>query len=359
MARPQPQWVIEEFGDFWIEAENYVSYGPFALKEWLHDESYTIIKNPFWPGNEVAPQSAIDEVQFIILDAPTALAEYEAGNMDYIDEVSSADIPRIKADPVLSAEYVEGTQSCTYYYGFGVGVAPMDNVHLRRALSYAVDRQDIVDNVTRSGQSPAPFFSNPSLAAAPLVADYPDLGISYDPDLALEELDLALADMGLSSVDELPAITLLFNTSEGHQRIAEAIQQMWLEDLGIEVQLINQEFGVYLDQRATFPVWRAGWCSDYPDNHNFLFDVFHSSSTNNDTGWSSEAFDALVEEAASLNDTAARIELYAQAETILVHDEAAMIPIYFYSDVELTKPYVERTYSTGGDQRFEKWDINN
>jgi oligopeptide transport system substrate-binding protein len=259
----------------------------------------------------------------------------------------------------LSQQYVEGSSSCTYYYGFSVNVAPTDNVHLRRALSYAIDRQDIVDNVTRSGQLPAPFFSNPSLAAAPLVADYPDLGINYDPDLALEELDLALEEMGLSDVSELAPITLLFNTSEGHQRIAEAIQQMWQEELGVEVQLTNQEFGVYLDQRSTFPVWRAGWCSDYPDNHNFLYDVFHSTSDNNDTGWVSEEFDALIEEAASLTDYAARTELYAQAEEILVYEDAAMIPIYFYSDVELTQPYVERTYSTGGDQRYEKWDINN
>jgi oligopeptide transport system substrate-binding protein len=358
MARPQPQWAIEEFGDFWIEAENFVAYGPFAVKEWLHDESLTMIKNPFWPGNDVAPVSQIDEVVFVFIDQSTAMAEYEAGNLDYIDDVSTSDIPRIKADPELSQQYVEGTQACTYYYGFSVGVAPMDNVHLRRALSYAIDRQDIVDNITRSGQQPAPFFSNPSVAASPLVADFPDLGISYDPDMAQEELALALEEMGLADVSELPAITLLFNTSEAHQLIAEAIQQMWLDELGIEVQLTNQEFGVYLQQRPTFPVWRAGWCSDYPDNHNFLYDVFHSSSNNNDTGWSNPEFDALVEEAAGLTDYDARIDLYAQAEEILIVEEAAILPIYFYSDVELTQPYVERTYSTGGDQRFEKWDIN-
>jgi oligopeptide transport system substrate-binding protein len=358
MARPQPQWAIEEAGDFWIEPENFVSYGPFALKEWAHDESITIIKNPFWPGNEVAPVSSIDEVQFLFLDQATAMAEYEAGNLDYIDDVSIAEIPRIKSDPELSAEYYEGTTASTYYYGFSINVEPTNNVHLRRALSYAVDREDIVENVTGSGQTPAPFFSNPSLAAAPLMEDYPDLGINYDPDLAQEELALALEEMGLSSVDELPTITILFNTSDAHQAIAEAIQQMWLEELGIEAQIVNQEFAVYLDQRSTFPVWRAAWGSDYPDNHNFLYDVFHSSSLNNDTGWSNPAFDALVEEAATLSDNAARAELYAQAENILIYEDAAIIPIYFYSDVELTKPYVERTFSTGGDERYEKWDIS-
>jgi len=358
MARPQPRWLIEEFGDFWIEPANFAAYGPFTLKERQPDVSITIIKNPFWPGNEVSPQSVVDEVVFFVLDSSVALAQYEAGELDVVDDVDTASIPRIKADPILSLEYQEGTDVASYYYGFSVNIEPMDNVHLRRALSYAVDRQDIVDNVTQSGQVPAPFFSSPALAAAPTTETHPDLGIRFDPARAQEELALALEELGLSDVSELPPITLLFNTSEGHQRIAEAIQSMWQETLGIEVQLTNQEFAVYLDQRATFPVWRAGWGADYPDAHNFLFDVFHSSSENNDTGFANAEFDALLEEAATLTDLEARRELYAQAEAILVEEEAAIIPIYFYSDPELTKPYVERTFSLVGDQRFENWDVS-
>lgn len=357
MARPQPQWAIEEHGDFWIEAGNFPSYGPFAVESWEHDVQLTMVKNPFWPGNEVSPQATIDRVVFNVLDASTALAEYEAGNLDVVDDVSTADIPRIKADPVLSQEYYEGTDTASYYYGFSVDVEPMNSVHLRRALSHAVDRQDIVDNITQGGQVPARIFSNPALAAAPTVEEYPDIGIGYDPEAAQEELALALEELGVSSVDELPPITLLFNESEAHQRIAEAIQQMWAEELGIEVQLTVQDFATYLDTRGTFPVWRAGWGSDYPDAHNFLYDVFHSTSQNNDTGWVNEEFDALLEEAALLTDQQARKDLYAQAEQILVYEDAAIIPIYFYSDPELTKPYVERTYSATGDQRYENWDI--
>ncbi len=361
MARPQPQWVIEEFGELWIEPENFVAYGPFTVKEWAHDEFITIIKNPFWPGNEVAPQASIDEVQFVFLDSTTALAEYEAGNIDYIDDVDSAAIPRIKADEVLSAEYVEGTQQASYYYGFSVGVEPFDDVNCRRAFSFAVDRQAIVDDVTQSGQVPAPYFSPPSLGiTAPDPAAMEDMGygIGFDPDAAVEELDICLENKGLADVSELPPVTLLYNTSEGHRRIAEAIRDMWADTLGVDVQLINQDFAVYLDQRATFPVWRAGWGSDYPDAHNFLFDVFHSTSQNNDTGWVNPEFDALLEEAALLTDPAERQALYSEAEQILVFDDVAMIPIYWYSDPELTKPYVERTYSVSGDQRFEKWSVN-
>jgi oligopeptide transport system substrate-binding protein len=357
MARPQPQWIIEEFGEFWIEPANFASYGPYALKDWPRGESISLIKNPFWPGSEFVPQAKIDEIIFYVLDETTALARYEAGELDRTDTVSIADIPRIKADPVLSQEYSSAPISCTYYAGFGVNVAPMDNVHLRRALSYAVDREDIVENITQGGQLPAPFFSNPTLNAAPLVEDFPDLGITYDPDKAREELDLALADLGLSDASELPAITYLFNTSSAHQAIAEALQAMWADELGVQVELTNQEFATYLDQRSSFPVWRAGWCSDYPDNNNFLFDVFHSTSQNNDTGWSNPEFDALVEQAARETDTATRIDLYAQAEDILITQDAAIIPIYFYAGNEMTKPYVERTYALGGQQYFYNWDI--
>lgn len=362
MARPQPAWVIEEFGELWIEPENFVAYGPFTVKEWAHDEFITIIKNPFWPGNEVAPVSTIDEVTILFLDSATALAEYEAGNLDYVDDVDSSAIPRIKADPVLSLEYVEGTTSSSYYYGFSVGVAPFDNVHCRRAFSYAVDRQDIVDNVTQSGQTPASYFSTPALGATapdPAAMEAEGYGIGYNPELAVEELNTCLDEKGLASVSELPPVTLLFNTNDTHQRIAERIRGQWQEILGVEVQLTNQDFAVYLDQRAEFPVWRAGWGSDYPDTHNFLYDVFHSSSQNNDTGWVNEEFDSLIEEAATLTDPAERQSLYMDAEQILVYEDAAIIPIYWASDVELTKSYVERTYSTGGDQRFEKWNVSN
>jgi len=360
MARPQPSWIIEEFGELWIEPENFVAYGPFTLKEWAHGEYITIIKNPFWPGNEVAPVSTIDEVTILFLDAATALAEYEAGNLDYVDDVDTTAIQRIKADPVLSLEYVEGTTQSSAYYGFSVGVEPFDNVHCRRAFSYAVDRQDLVDNVLQSGQTAAPYFTAPALGAtAPDAAAMADMGygISHDPELAVAELATCLEEKGLADVSELAPITILFNENATHQLVAERISAQWAEVLGVEVQITAQEFGTYLDQRATFPVWRAGWGSDYPDTHNFLFDVFHSTSQNNDTGWSNADFDSLVEEAALLTDPAERQALYTEAEQILVYEDAAIIPLWWASDVELTKPYVERTYSVSGDQRFEKWNV--
>jgi oligopeptide transport system substrate-binding protein len=358
MATPQPAWAIEEFGDFWIEPENFQSYGPYAIKEWNHDESISVIANPFWPGIAASPQPSIPEIQLLFLDNSVGLAEYEAGNIKHTNDLPTTDLARLQADPVLSEQLRILARNSIYYYGFDTREgSAVGNVNLRLALSYAVDRVALVENVVQGGQVPAPFFSSPGLTAAPTVETYPDLGIYDDPDIAREYLAVALEELGLSSVDELEPISILFNTNENHARIAEAIQQMWAETLGIEVQLTNQEFAVYLDSRKDFPVWRAGWGADFPDAHNYLFDVFHSSSTNNDTWWSSDEFDALVEEAALLDDQDARQELYAQAENILVSEDAAIIPIYWASNTFLTSPDVEFTGTNSTTQEFEKWSF--
>jgi oligopeptide transport system substrate-binding protein len=359
MARPQPQWVIEEAGELWIEPENFVSYGPFALWEWNHVEYISIITNPFWAGTAEIPAATIDGVIFRILDSVTALAEYEAGNLDTLDVVDTASIPRVQADPVLSAELNIGEGACSYYYGFSIGIEPFNNVHMRRAFSFAVDREQIVNEVTLGGEIPATYFTLPSLNAAPQPETMDELGygIGYDPEAAVEELEIAMEELGYADVSAIPPISLLYNTSEGHRRIAEAIRDQWSTTLGIEVQLVNQDFAVYLDQRATFQVWRAGWCFDYPDTHNFLFDVF-STTGQSDTGYSSEAFDALVEEAASSTDAQTRIDLYTEAEQLLVYEDAVIIPIYWYSDLEMTKPYLERTYAVDNSEQFENWTFN-
>ncbi|MBZ0293437.1 MAG: peptide ABC transporter substrate-binding protein [Anaerolineae bacterium] len=359
MARPQPQWAIEEYGDFWIEAENFQSYGPYAVMDWSHDESLTIVKNPFWPGIESVPQAGIDEIQFYFLDESVALSQYEAGDLDHLDTVPSNDIDRLKSDPALSSEFTITPSTSTYYYGFDTRTESLTgNVNLRRALSYAVDRQSLIDNVVKGGQIPARWFSTPALAAAPTLESNPDMGVEYDPDLAREYLATALEEMGYASAEEVPTITLLFNTSENHARIAEAIQQMWADELGLDVQLTNQEFAVYLDSRQDFPIWRAGWGADYPDAANFIGDVFKSTSENNDTWFASEEMDSLIDEAAALTDNDARRELYAQAEQILVFEGAAIIPIYWGTKLNMTKPNIERTFSLQTGENYYKWSIN-
>jgi oligopeptide transport system substrate-binding protein len=226
----------------------------------------------------------------------------------------------------------------------------------------------LIDNVTKGGQIPAQWISRPGLAGAPTPEEFPDLGIKYDPEAAKAELQAYLDETG-QTADQLD-LTLMYNTSSGHQAIAEAIQQMWNSTLGVNVKVVNQEFAVYLDTLKTPEtpqIWRLGWCLDYPDANNFLREVWAANGSNNPTDaagnpqggamWKNDEFESLVAEAAVETDPATRLDLYAQAEDILVVQDAVVIPIYWYTNLDMTKPYVTRTYSSTGHEAFEKWDM--
>ncbi len=371
-AMPVPKWVIEgddcteARAERWTEPGFYQSYGPFTVKEWIHDSTLTLIKNPFWPGTDAVPQPKVDEVLFTMLDDTASMADYEAGNAD-VSNVPLADMDRVKADPTLSKELYIAPSTCTYYYGFNTKAAGVDDVRVRRALSMAVDRQGLIDNVTKGNQEPAQWFTRPGMAAGPTMKDHPDLGVKYNPQEANKLLDEYLAEKGLTR--EQLDISLMFNTSSGHQKIAEAIQQMWKENLNLDVKLTNQEWKVYLvttKSKDTPQVFRMGWCMDYPDANNWVREVMSVNGSMNPAengepyggiNWKNDKFEELVKQAAVEMDPAKRLDLYSQAEQILCYDDAAIIPIYWYTSVSVTKPWIKRTYSVGGHQRFENWEV--
>lgn len=364
MGYAQPAWLIEEIGDRWIEPGNIQGYGPFVLKDWIHDYEATLIKNPFWLGTPEMPVPALDEVNFRFIDTPEALAEYEAGNMD-VSAVPSEDLDRVRTDPVLSTELYTAADFCVYYYGFNTTKPPVDDARVRRALSYAVDRVSLVENVLKGGQVPAQWIENPGLAAAPTLEEFPDAGIKYDAEMAKATLQEYLDEKGVTA-DSLD-ITLQFNTGAGHQMIAEAVQSMWAETLGVNVKLTNQEWAVHLesvDSGDAPQMFRLAWCLDYADANNFTKDVFAAGGNSNPVNpaggiqWFNQAYEDLVVQAAQELDNDARQELYVAASEILVVEDAVAIPIYWYSRNTLTKPYVTRTFSTGGHEHYEKWDVD-
>ena len=141
---------------------------------------------------------------------------------------------------------------------------------------------------------------------------------------------------------------------------------MWKTNLGIDVKLANQEWKVFLktirDVKGTPQIYRLGWCMDYADANNFDREVFAKGGSANPSegggiGWKNDKFEELVKQAAVELDAAKRVELYAQAEQILVYDDAAIAPIYWYTRNTATKPYVQRTFSVSGHEALEKWDI--
>jgi oligopeptide transport system substrate-binding protein len=380
IAHAEPKWLIEgddctdAAADRWTEAEFFQGYGPFTLKEWVHDASMGLIKNPFWPGNETVPQAKIDEIQIRFLDASPALSEFDAGNLD-VASIPSEEWDRIHSDPayadMIRPYYTLGTE----WYGFNTKLAPTDDQRVRLALSLAIDRDLLVKQVVKGG-IPAQFFTNPGAAGGPKPELYPDGGVKYNPDKAKELLNEYLTEKNLKP--ENLKLTLMANSTEGNQKTGEAIVGMWKDVLGVDVNFVTQERQVYLVTRKDGKenIYRNSWVQDYPDANNFLYDVFglnaaftavvdwpinvSSNSEEEYTPGSNPNFDKfteLLQEAANEQDAKKRMDLYAQAEQILLVDEAVVAPLYWYSDDYLIRPEIQDTQSITGYDHYEKWDI--
>jgi oligopeptide transport system substrate-binding protein len=223
----------------------------------------------------------------------------------------------------------------TYYYLLNVNRPPLDNVDVRRALAMSIDREAIVKDVTKGGQTPANSFTPPGTAGYRT-----DARIPTDTASARQ----LLARAGYPGGKGFPTLEILYNTSEAHQLIAQAIQEMWRKNLGINVTLVNQEWKVYLDAqtRKDYQVSRAGWTGDYVDPNTFL-DLWVTGGGNNRTGWSNARYDSLIRAASLTADTGSRYAAFRSAEAILL-DQASIIPVYFYTSMSLIQPSVQGWY---------------
>jgi len=358
MATAQPVWAIEEFGDTWVEAENRQSYGPFVMSEWNHDLDITIVRNPFWPGTDNIPVPALDAVVFKLIDDTQQFAEYQAGTMQAAT-VPSSEIDRVKADAALSEQYFAGTEGCSIYYGFNLSKEPFTNVNIRRAFSLAIDRESLMNDVTRDGRIPARWYTRPGVTAGPTLESHPDLGVGFDPEGATAALEAGLAELGLASAAELPGVSLAYGDTEYNGLIAQAVQQMWAENLGVQVELQPLETTTYYDvvEEDAPQVFRAGWCYDYPDANSFLYDTLRSDSPYNYPGFANEEFDQLVDEARVSTDNDARLASYVRAEQIVIEEEVAVAPMYFHVTRQVVSPALNRTFSQVGFERYEKWSF--
>ncbi|MDZ7618961.1 MAG: peptide ABC transporter substrate-binding protein, partial [Patescibacteria group bacterium] len=226
-----------------------------------------------------------------------------------------------------------------YYYLVNTEKPPLDDARVRRALALAVDRDEIVERVTRSGQVPA-YSIVPDEMGKYMAYRPPAFG-GFDP----VEARRLLAEAGYPGGRDCPRIELLYNTSESHKAIAEVIQSQWKRHLGIDATLSNQEWGAYLTARRQrrYMVARAGWIGDYVDPNTFL-DLFTSDNPQNQSGWSSAEYDRLVRAAQLEPDDARRLALFRAAEEIVLA-ELPVIPIYFYVSQSMVRPYVTGFYS--------------
>lgn len=314
--------------DLWTRPENIVSDGPFRLAAAKFRQYLLLEKNPrYWDVAHVRPQ----RVKLSIIESTnTVLNMYEAGELDSIG-----------ATAVLPAEYLDLLRRqrdfqtapwiALYFYWFNTKVPPLDDARVRSALSLAIDRQSIVEHVTRAGQIPSADVVPDGLAG------YQGLHSAiFDP----ERARALLREAGYGPERPLPKLTLRYNTSEGHKQIAEAVQAMWQKHLGVQIEIENMEWNVYLKalQGHDFQIARYAWVGDYPDPFTFL-EVFSSHNGSNSSGWDSPRYDELLRTANRQRDRLQRFDVLKQAELTL-HDAVPAAPIYVYTRSELIKPYL-------------------
>ncbi len=311
----------------WTRPESFVGNGPFVLSAWRPRQYVEARRNPlYWDAAAVRLQA----VRFHAIDEPAAEERaFLSGQLHVTDALPPARVaayrragsPPLRIDPYLG----------TYYILPNLRSGPLADPRVRRALSLAVDRAAVTERLLGAGQAPAGGFVPPAMPGY-------DAGIApvHDPAAARA----LLAEAGFPGGRGLPRLEYLFNTSESHRQIAEALQAMWRRELGVDVQLVNMEWRSYLDRRTSgeFQLARAVWIGDYLEPSTFL-DLWTSGNPNNWAGWSDPAYDALMAAARAAPDPAERMRLYAAAERRLI-EQQVIIPLYHYVTVYLIDPAV-------------------
>ena len=333
---------MERKGTAWTKPENFVGNGSFVLKEWKVNQVLMVRKSPtYWDKETVR----LNEIHFYpIQSRDTEDRAFRAGQLHVSYEVHRPKMDSYKKDfaNMLRMDPYLGV----YFYRFNVTHPTLKDKRVRRALAMSVDRESLVKNVTKANEPPAFHVTPPNLEGYTTRAR-----LTYDLAVAKK----LLAEAGFPDGKGLPPIEIHFNTDEKHKSIAEAIQQMWKRDLGIEATLVNQEWKVFLDTQDTlsYQVSRSGWIGDYIDPNTFL-EMWKTGDGNNDTGWSNAEYDRLIDLARITPDQSARYELFQQAEAILL-DECPIMPLYFYTKPYLVRPSVKNWYSTVMDHHPYKY----
>jgi len=310
-----PLHAIEEFGAEWTAPENFVGNGPFVLNDWKPQQYISVVPNDeYWDAEAVQ----LDEViYYAIDDNNTAYNMYLNGEVDWMTTVPSDQLEAAK----MRDDYYASPQLATYYYVFQVERAPFDDVNVRKAFSLSVDRDALVEQITRAGQIPA-------WGIVPPMTGYDGLG---EPMMDVDKAQDLLADAGYPNGAGFPETVILYNTSEGHKKIAEFLQQEWENNLNVEVKLENQEWGTYLSNRnkGDFQVARAGWVGDYQDPNTFL-DMFITGGGMNGGRYSNDDYDSLINEAARMTPGPERFATLMEAESIMINEDQANMPLYYY-----------------------------
>ena len=327
--------IIEQYGDQWtFSPETYIGNGQYKMAEWSHNEFIKLVPSEtYYDVDKLGPKV----IKFALMDDTNAIyAAYRSGSLNFIQEVPVDEIPGLLSSGELKVHPYLGT----YYCCFNTSKAPFDDVRVREAFSLVIDRNYIVENVTKTGQKPATAFVPSGISDAPgtkddfraVGGDYMDVSAEKYQENC-ERARQLLAEAGYPNGEGFPIVEYLYNTSDNHRLIGEALQNMWQTELGVTVNLVNQEWNTFLDTRKNgdYSIARNGWIADYNDPMSFL-DMWLTGGGNNDAQYSNPDYDALSMQAKSTSDLAERMSLMHQAEDILMGQDVVHAAIYFYTD---------------------------
>ena len=350
---PVQQAAVEANPDGWAtDPSSYVGNGPYKLVEWVHDSYMLYEQNEnYWNVENLGP----DAIKFVLMDDPgSQLAAYETGELLVIEDVPTDEIKSLSGN----ADFYKEGQIGTYYVSYNTQNEILSNPLVRKALTLAVDRQYICEEIGQAGQVPAGAFAPMGLTDADASKEFREVGGDYydpyDYEGNLELAKAALAEAGYPNGEGLPVFEYLYNEGGQHDIIGQALQNMWAQ-IGVQVELVSQEWATFLNTRKNgeYDIARNGWLGDYNDPISFL-DMWLTGGGNNDAKWSNSDFDALISQVKASSDQAERMQLMHQAEDI-IFDEWMLCPIYYYVDIYMTSEKVDGVFSSPLGYKFFKF----
>jgi len=333
IAYPLPRWALEGHGQVWTEPENLVSNGAYQLAEWQRGERLVLGRNPFYHGR--FPGNAERVECLVFTEFGPVLEAYAADATDAVSMINADAGTIARAREAHGLEVVFIPQPSTYHLVFCADRPPFDDVRVRRAFVHAVDREALATEAWQGQYLPGTGgFVPPAMPGHSA-----GIGLVYDPERARG----LLVQAGYPGAQGFPRVTLLHaGGSAGEPPAGPFLRNAWRKNLGLSLDAQSVEWEAFIERRDRDPAHLAlwGWSADYPDPDNMLRVLFHSTEGFNTPHWHSARFDGLVEEAVRVADQTRRMELYHEADRILVAEEAVIMPLGYARGRILVKPWV-------------------
>ena len=345
---PAREDIVDNEGAWSRSPETYVTCGPFVMSEYNINENMVLTKNEnYWNAEAVN----LDKIEISFMeDSSSVLTAFRSGDIDIFKGVPAQEIAALQAE---DPEFYSLPVLATRFYRFNMEKAPFDNADVRKALSMAIDRSALVENVTKQGEIPAPGVVTHDIYCSDGV-EYRQAAGDYNLDMTqakVEEAQKLLADAGYPNGEGFPEVTLAINNDESAIAMANAVQQMWKENLGIQIKIETVEAAALSERRANgdFYLTVNGWSADYPDPMTFL-SIFVTGNGMNTGFFSNAEFDQLINDSMTLEGTE-RDRALIRAEQILVEEDAAIIPLYEGAETAMVRSTVTNWDKSG----FSGW----